>query len=70
VSDFVYGADLEQRCIRPGLWGIEGREVERMPGGYCRVVYFGEVVHTTRTLREARELIADDIEQQRKDQPP
>lgn len=65
------GRDLEERCVRPGLWVIEGFQVERMDGWVkkpwrIRVdngdgegwQYWG----SRPTLTECRELIADRLE--------
>lgn len=66
---------LEQRCERPGLWLIEGRTVKRRRfTGHIDVMgdrvsvsitrwvieYHGQY-RTVETLREARELIADEV---------
>lgn len=48
--------DLEQRCVRPGLWEIEGCTVERI-GRTWRTTTADGNVHVTRTWRDAREWI-------------
>jgi hypothetical protein len=55
--------DLEQSCIEPGRWGIEGWTVTRTTDGWT-AERFGEQFDR-RTLGEVREEIADRIEQAR-----
>lgn len=50
---------LEQSCIKPGHWLIEGYDVYRWKTGGWRAYHFGRKVGWFRTLREAREWIAD-----------
>jgi hypothetical protein len=55
--------ELEQGCVRPGVWLIEGRTVTRQRINRRTrwvVDYFGDV-QTTDTLREARQAIADEV---------
>lgn len=60
MADIVYGvAHLEQVCIAPGHWHIEGRDVRRTPHGWTVTRFADEPNTTVRTLREAREWIAD-----------
>jgi hypothetical protein len=60
--------DLEQKCQRPGYWRIEGFEVVRTPSWEWVVVSGNGLLVRCHTLREAREWIADHLEQQRPDQ--
>lgn len=60
-ADRLYGTDsLEQRCVEPGRWRIEGFEVFRTPSGRQWVVRDVEldVLVAFPTLRAAREAIA------------
>lgn len=54
---------LEQRCIDPGHWLIEGHDVKRVriDGQRVRwnISFIGEPVGNTRTLAKARELIRE-----------
>lgn len=54
---------LEQRCIRPGLWLIEGHDVERVKADGQRerwnITFCGKPVGNAGTLGEARALIRD-----------
>jgi hypothetical protein len=50
---------LEQNCIEPGHWLIEGYDVQRVGRNGWNTYRFGpERVHWTRTLQQAREWIA------------
>lgn len=56
--------DLEQRCVFPGRWQVEGWTVTRQVGGRRWVIECEPPV-TARTLAEARLLICDAINQRR-----
>jgi hypothetical protein len=60
MTDIVYGvAHLEQVCVAPGHWVIEAWTVRRTPAGWTVVRFPDEPTTTVRTLRDAREWIAD-----------
>jgi hypothetical protein len=60
MSDIVYGvAHLEQACIAPGHWVIEAWTVLRTPNGWTVSRFADEPTTTVRTMRDAREWIAD-----------
>jgi hypothetical protein len=60
MADIVYGvAHLEQVCIAPGHWVIEAWTVRRTPNGWTVTRFPDELTTTVRTLRDAREWIAD-----------
>jgi len=63
MSEKSYGlAGLEQRCVKPGHWMVEGCDVIRIRHNgeiAWRVVYFGIIEYTGRTLLECREWICD-----------
>lgn len=54
---------LEQACVRPGHWLIEGYDVMRMthnsPRRRWEIMRFGKWVHEVPTLAEARDWIAN-----------
>jgi hypothetical protein len=50
---------LEQRCVEPGYWRIEGYDVYRVTQFLWRIVYFKEEVALCGTLRECREWIRE-----------
>lgn len=52
---------LEQKCKGPGLWLIEGYEVQRAYPHVWEVRSIGSrhIVHVARTLRGCRDWIAD-----------
>lgn len=52
-------AGLEQRCLAPGCWRIEGWAVSRGAGGWTLRWFTDEPVVVVRTLREAREWIVN-----------
>ncbi len=51
---------LEEGCVRPGMWTIEGYDVERVRRGRWRVRWCGELRHETATLDGCREFIHGD----------
>lgn len=61
TTDFRYGMDLEQRCVSRGHWRIEGWEVRRWKKGWTvtQSTYISPDAKRFRTLRDAREWIAD-----------
>lgn len=52
-------ASIEQKCIEPGLWHIDGHVVRRHSSGWWSVTLFGRVLHKARRLSECRQWIAD-----------
>jgi hypothetical protein len=50
---------LEQRCVQPGYWLIEGHEVRRLGPGAWTVRDPGNYEFTARTLPIARALIRE-----------
>lgn len=60
---------LEQRCVRPGHWVIEGYDVQRFTGRRARSWHTewhaawspGEEPHVERTLDGAREWIREQL---------
>ena len=62
MADIVYGLDLEQSCVAPGHWRIEGWTVRRTQTGWTVAQFDNEpspAAKRFRTLRDAREWIAD-----------
>jgi hypothetical protein len=60
MADIVYGvAHLEQVCIAPGHWVIEAWTVRRRRRCWTVARFPTDPTTTVRTLREAREWIAD-----------
>lgn len=53
---------LEQRCVQPGYWLIEGHEVRRRGRGVWTVRDPGEYEFTARTLPIARALIRERLD--------
>jgi hypothetical protein len=56
---------LEQSCVRPGLWLIEGRTVRRITPASAKrtkwqIEYFGRIAYAA-TLERARELILSEV---------
>lgn len=68
MTEHAEALGLEQKCVRPGLWHIEGYTVRRMGRGLWytyreftgrrAAAGLGTLISTT-TLREAREWIWD-----------
>lgn len=64
MSDGLYGLDsLEQRCVAPGLWQIEGFRVSRSPSGrqWHVIDVDRDVLLQFSSLRAAREAICEGI---------
>lgn len=49
---------LEQRCVKPGHWLIEGYDVRREHGNWRVYRFEVHLLDSFRTLKEAREWIA------------
>lgn len=59
-----HGAPLEQSCIRPGHWRIEGYDVHRVRDGgetYWEIRRFGQHVETAVSLGDARAWIGQQV---------
>lgn len=54
---FVRPEEMEVGCVRPGLWLVEGRTVERVRPNRWQVYEDGKFVGWEPTLTEACELI-------------
>lgn len=54
---------LEQKCVHPGYWRIEGYDVEhaRLIGARWHIRLFGKLQASFGSLRECREWIADQV---------
>jgi hypothetical protein len=60
MTDNPEALGLEQRCVEPGHWRIEGHDVKK--GRKCWYVsYFDNYLTKRLTLRECREYIKDRI---------
>lgn len=57
--------NLEQSCVRPGHWRIEGWDVRRVDRTWIAARFADEPAIVRPTLHAIREEIADRIEQSR-----
>lgn len=60
LGDSDYDPGLEEGCRRPGLWCIQGYDVERVRRGLWHVRWCGELRHEAPTLDGCREFIRVD----------